>query len=65
MPKASDDLLSALWHAIDRAAAVERELHVASQELAAWREVAEAAVRALDQEITRRNAERDATRTIA
>ena len=65
MPKATDDLLSALWHAIDRAAAVERELRVASEELAAWREVAEAAVRALDQEITRRNAEPDTTPTSA
>lgn len=65
MPRATDDLLSALWHAIDRAAAVERELRVASEELAAWRGIAEAAMLALDREITRRNAEPDSTPTIA
>jgi hypothetical protein len=65
MPKASEDLLSALWHATDRAAAVEHELQVASEELAAWRAIAEAAMRALDREITRRNAEPNTAATIA
>lgn len=65
MPMATNDLTSALWHAIDRAAAVESELRVASEEVAAWREIAAAALRALDQEITRRNADPHTTPTIA
>lgn len=64
MPATSDDLLTALWDAIECAGDVERELRVALEELAAWRQVAEAAVTALDRELARRRAE-DATRTIA
>ena len=54
---ASDDLLSTLWSAIEHAGAVERELRTTADELAAWREVAQAAIAALDREITRRREE--------
>jgi hypothetical protein len=54
MPKASDELLRALWAAVERAGAVERELRATADELVGWREVTAAAVRALDREIARR-----------
>ena len=50
MPKASDELLRALWAAVERAGAVERELRTTADELAGWRAVTAAAVRALDRE---------------
>jgi hypothetical protein len=61
---ATDDLLRDLWRAVERAGAVEQELRTTADELAAWREVAQAAVRALDREIARRQ-EEEAARTIA
>jgi hypothetical protein len=51
---ASEDLLRARWHAVERAGDVERELRATADELAGWREVTAAAVRALDREIARR-----------
>jgi hypothetical protein len=48
------DLLRDLWRAVERAGELERELRTTADELAAWREVAQAALRALDQEIARR-----------
>ena len=61
---ATDPLLRDLWRAIEHAGDVERELRATADELAAWREVARAAVRALDGELARRR-EEDAGRTTA
>lgn len=60
----SDDLLTALWRAIDRAGEVERELRTTADELAAWRHIAQTACAALDRELARSRTEDDA-RTIA
>jgi hypothetical protein len=49
----SDDLLTALWTAIERAGAVERELRRTADELAGWRDIAQAAITALDRELAR------------
>jgi hypothetical protein len=48
------DLLRDLWRAVERAGALERELRTTADEVAAWREIAQAALRALDTEIARR-----------
>jgi hypothetical protein len=48
---ASDDLLAALWQVIERVAELERELRTTADELAGWREVAQAACTALDRQI--------------
>jgi hypothetical protein len=61
---ASDDLLRALWQAIERAGDLERELQRTAESLAGWRDVAEAAVRALDREIARRREADAGARTI-
>jgi len=57
----SDDLLSVLWHAIERAGDVERELRTTADELAAWRDIGQAAITALDREIARRREEEAVT----
>ena len=48
------DLLRDLWRAVERAGELERELRTTADEVAAWRSVAGAAVRALNREIARR-----------
>ena len=53
----SDDLLMALWHAIERAGEVEGELRRTADELAGWRDIAQAAITALDRELARRREE--------
>jgi phage shock protein A len=59
---ASDDLLHSIWAVLEHASRLERELRSTADEVAAWREVAQAALRALDREIARHR-EEDATRT--
>jgi hypothetical protein len=54
---ASDDLLRALWAAIEHASNVERELRRTADELAGWRDIAQAAITALDREIARHREE--------
>jgi hypothetical protein len=49
----SDDLLTALWTAIERAGEVEGELRRTADELAGWRDIAQAAITALDRELAR------------
>jgi hypothetical protein len=58
MMSANDDLLNALWQAIERAAQVEAELQVMAEQLTAWRAMAEAAMQALDREIAGRDGRR-------
>lgn len=55
---ASDELIAALWQAIDRAAQVEAELQVMAEQLTGWRAMAEAAMQALDREIAARDGRR-------
>ena len=62
--EASDELLHALWAAVEHASAVERELRAQAEALAGWREVAQAAITALDREIAR-TSDKDASRTVA
>jgi len=57
-----NDLLTSLWEAVERAGEMEQRLRALSDELAGWRAVTAAAVRALDREFARRR-EEDATRT--
>jgi hypothetical protein len=58
----TDRLLRDLWRAIEHAGDVERELRATADQLAGWREVAQAAIAALDREIARSRDE-DPTRT--
>jgi len=60
---ASDDLVRALWQAIERAGDVERELRATADELAGWRDIAQAAITALDRQLTRHR-EDDAALTV-
>jgi len=60
----TDRLLRDLWRAIEHAGDVERELRATADQLAGWREVAQAAIAALHREIGR-SREADAARTIA
>jgi hypothetical protein len=48
------DLLSDLWRVAERAGELERELRTTADEVAAWRDIAQAAIRALGNEIARR-----------
>jgi hypothetical protein len=49
----TDRLLRDLWRAIEHAGDVERELRATADQLAGWRDVAQAAIAALDREIAR------------
>lgn len=60
----TDRLLRDIWRAIEHAGDVERELRATADQLAGWREVAQAAIAALDREIARSRDE-DPARTIA
>ena len=59
----SDDLLRTLWQAIEHAGDLERELRTTAEALAAWQQIARAALAALDREI-RDAREKDSARQI-
>jgi hypothetical protein len=52
-PSDLSDLLEALWRAIGHAGDVERQVRAMAAELAAWQNVARAAITALDTECAR------------
>lgn len=56
----ASDLLRDLWRAVERAGELERELRATADEVAAWRDIAQAALRALDNEIARRESKETA-----
>lgn len=51
---ATDDLLRDLWRAVEHAGHLEQQLRTSADEVAAWREVAQAAITALDRECAHR-----------
>jgi hypothetical protein len=51
------NLLGALFEAIEHAGHLEKELHRTAEAVATWKHIAETALRALDQEMTRRREE--------
>ena len=54
MAATTDDLLRALWQAVERAGDLECELRTMAEALAGWRQVAQAACAVLDGEFARR-----------